>query len=88
MCFRLRRIGDLMAMKEGRRPLEHGEGGTRGELKGAWPGTSSRYLKYCSSCMGGGQWRWCYDDGKRLRHRPRWRRMDDEGEPQAGGRMG
>lgn len=36
MCFRLCRIRDLMAMKEGRWPQRHGEGGRREELKGAW----------------------------------------------------
>ena len=29
MCFRLRRVGDLMAVKERRRPQEHGGGGRR-----------------------------------------------------------
>lgn len=36
MCFRLRRIGDLMAVKERRGPQQHGGGGRREELKGAW----------------------------------------------------
>lgn len=29
MCFRLRRIGDLMAVKEGRGPQQHGGGWER-----------------------------------------------------------
>lgn len=36
MCFRLRRVGDLMAVKERRRPQEHGGGGRREDLRGAW----------------------------------------------------
>ena len=36
MCFRLRRIRDLMAVKEERWPHQHRGGGRGEELKGAW----------------------------------------------------
>jgi hypothetical protein len=56
MCFRLRRIRDLLAVEEGEWPHQHEGCGRREELKGAWAWYEEQVpdVLYCTSCMGGG----------------------------------
>jgi hypothetical protein len=70
MCFRLRRIGDLMAVKERRGPQQHGGGGRREELKGAWAWYEDRVPDVLCQLYGWGPLGGGHDgvvmDGRRL----------------------